>query len=101
MTAEDADEACARAVEMAPDIVLADFRLRNDCTGLAAIQAVRRALGRDVPAMIITGDTAPHRIAEASASGLRVLHKPLDGCALAQALLETLDEAREPQPGQG
>ena len=101
VTAEDADEACARAVEMAPDIVLADFRLRNDCTGLAAIQAVRRALGRDVPAMIITGDTAPHRIAEASASGLRVLHKPLDGCALAQALLETLDEAREPQPGQG
>ena len=91
LAATDAEAAVAHALTIAPDIVIADFRLRHDRTGLEAIRAVRRAIGRDVPALLITGDTAPKRIAEATASGLRVLHKPLDGHALAQALHETLE----------
>lgn len=92
--AADADEARAlvqqRLPGQAPDLVLADFRLRHGRTGMDAVQAVRQAAGRELPALIITGDTAPQRIAEAVATGLRVLHKPLDGDELVAAIQQAL-----------
>jgi two-component system, sensor histidine kinase len=92
--AADAGAAAAlvreRALERLPDLVLADFRLRHGSTGLQAVQAVRQAAGRELPALIITGDTAPQRIAEAVATGLRVLHKPLDGDELVAAIQQAL-----------
>lgn len=97
LTAACADEACRRARQQPPDIVLADFRLRDRQTGAAAVQAVRALLGRCVPALIITGETDAQNLAEADASGLRVLHKPLDGRVLARAVEEAL--AGQP-PGQ-
>ncbi|MBC7728024.1 MAG: response regulator, partial [Microbacteriaceae bacterium] len=69
-----------------PQVMLADQRLRQG-TGLAALAALRTELG-PVPAMLITGDTAPDTLAQLAASGHRVLHKPVDGTLLAQALRE-------------
>ena len=94
LTATDAADACAAAARQRPDLVLADWRLRDGKTGLDAVRAVRQLLGSEVPALIVTGDTAPHRIAEATASGLRVLHKPVDGQALLLALQQALDVPR-------
>lgn len=90
MTAPSEELACELAARQPPDIVLADYRLRHDRNGLEAVAAVRRRVGREIPAVIITGDTAPQRIAEVIASGLRVLHKPLDGNELAAAIEEVL-----------
>ena len=96
LTAADPAQACAAAAQCRPDVVLADLRLRDGHSGLDAVRALRRALGDELPALIVTGDTAPQRIAEATASGLRVLHKPLDGQVLAQALDEALAAAPAP-----
>lgn len=62
-----------------PDLVLADYRLRTHDTGVKAVQAVRQMLGKAVPAIILTGDTSPERLAEVLRSGLHVLHKPVSG----------------------
>lgn len=62
-----------------PDVILADYRLRNHDTGVRAVEAVRQALGAAVPAIILTGDTSPERITEVLRSGLNVLHKPVSG----------------------
>lgn len=97
LTAANTAQACDAAQQQTPDLILADFRLRDGHTGLDAVRAVRSLLGREVPALIVTGDTAPHRIAEAAASGLRVLHKPLDGQALALALQEVLHAPHGPR----
>ena len=103
-TACDIPQAAAKALKAPPpDVVLADFRLAGTVTGYDAVIAVREALGRAVPALIVTGDTAPSRIAEAHASGLRVLHKPIDGDELAAALREAVKRdfkgyARLPSP---
>ncbi|MBL8352178.1 MAG: hybrid sensor histidine kinase/response regulator [Burkholderiaceae bacterium] len=70
----------------APQLLLADHRLRQG-DGLAALAALRAELG-PLPAMLVTGDTAPATLAALAASGHRVLHKPLDGATLAQALRE-------------
>lgn len=69
-----------------PDVVLADFRLRGDDDGLRAIQAVRETCP-DVPALLISGDTAPDRLREAHRAGLDLLHKPLAGDQLRSAIL--------------
>jgi len=61
-----------------PQLVVSDFRLAADVTGIDVISAVLRTLDADVPAIIVTGDTSPQGISQASASGYQVLHKPLD-----------------------
>ena len=71
-----------------PDVVLTDYRLRGHRTGLQALARVRAAMGREVPAAIITGDTAVGRLQEASASGLHLLHKPVPATRLQAVLLE-------------
>jgi len=79
IAADSADEALAAIVdeELVPDLIVADYRLRDDRTGADAIRAVREEVNENVPAMIVTGDTSPARLREASASGFRLLNKPV------------------------
>ncbi|VAX14614.1 hypothetical protein MNBD_GAMMA24-964 [hydrothermal vent metagenome] len=60
-----------------PEVILADYRLRGGENGVDAIRRVCRETGKKIPALIITGDTAPERLREAKASGYTLLHKPL------------------------
>lgn len=86
--AESADEAIAalNSRDDTPSIIVADYRLRDNQTGLTAITAIRDALGREIPALLISGDTAPERLREVAASGLRLLHKPVLPVELRAAL---------------
>ncbi len=69
-----------------PDLLLADLRLRNGDDGIAAVQSLRSALP-DLPALLVSGDTAPERLRQAQAAGLTLLHKPV----AAEALLEAME----------
>ena len=81
----------------APDIALVDFRLRGGRTGLDVVRLLREA-GCHAPALIVTGDTAPQRVAEMRDAGLDVVFKPIDGHGLLRAIRGVLrrdgDEAR-------
>ncbi len=59
------------------DLILSDFRLRDKTTGIQAITAINLMLKKNIPAILITGDTAPERIREADSSGYPLLHKPV------------------------
>lgn len=48
----------------------------------------------DLPALIITGDTAPADLARLQATGLRVLHKPFSSEALFDAMREVVPGER-------
>lgn len=76
-TAESEDEALAMLAAFQPALVLADYRLRGHRTGQEALDAIRQQLGRHVPAIIITGDTAADRLRTAHAAGTLLLHKPV------------------------
>ncbi len=39
-----------------PDLLLTDFRLRGDRDGIAMVTALRQASGRDMPALLVTGE---------------------------------------------
>jgi signal transduction histidine kinase/CheY-like chemotaxis protein len=61
-----------------PDLIIADYRLRDSQTGVDAIRSVIEELGAKVPGILITGDTAPERLQEAAKSGFKLLHKPVN-----------------------
>jgi CheY-like chemotaxis protein/anti-sigma regulatory factor (Ser/Thr protein kinase) len=69
--------------------VVTDYRLPGTSTGLDALARIREVLGRDVPAIILTGDTSPARLREAQASGCRLLSKPADLADLKSAIEAT------------
>lgn len=60
-----------------PDAIVCDHRLRENLKGAEAIAMLRRHWKREIPAILITGDTAPERMREALDSGLPLLHKPV------------------------
>jgi CheY-like chemotaxis protein len=61
----------------APDVLICDYRLRNDETGIGVVEAVRHEFNADIPALLLTGETDPEQLRKISASGLAALHKPL------------------------
>ena len=78
----------------APDAIVTDYRLPAGTTGLDGIRAVHACLGRAIPATIVTGDTAPERLAEANRGGFRLLHKPVAPTDLRRAVAGMLRESR-------
>lgn len=73
-----------------PDLVLADYRLPDGATGLMAMDTVRRRLGRDVPGILLTGDTSSDRLREAASAQCALLHKPIQPHSLQAAVREAL-----------
>lgn len=69
-----------------PDLIICDYRLREQETGVQTIARLHQRFGRSIPAMLVTGDTAPDCIAEAQASGFALLHKPLSNSRLRAAI---------------
>jgi len=79
-----------RAAGRTPDIIIADYRLKDGQTGVSAIRAVQDEFGHDIPAILVTGDTGTDRLREAAASGLPILHKPVNGGQLRELLTRCL-----------
>ena len=90
--AETIEEALIMAKLRRPDVVISDYRLREQRTGIEAIAAMRALLGESLPALLITGDTAPERLREAQASGIPLLHKPVSPGKLYRKLIELQQE---------
>ena len=89
--AHTADELLdALASGNAPDILITDLRLGGATDGLALIAAVRSQPGRaELPAVLISGDTAPDSLARIQAAGVQMLHKPVRPARL-RALMHRL-----------
>lgn len=84
------EEALKEARARRPHIVISDYRLREQRTGAEAVAALRAELGAHLPALLITGDTAPERLREARASGVPLLHKPVSPSLLYRRLVNML-----------
>jgi signal transduction histidine kinase len=90
--------ALAQHAEM-PDLIISDYRLAAGKTGFAAVARLRGVLGADIPAFLISGDTAPERLREATASGFRLLHKPVPPHALRAMLSQLLRKVAAARQG--
>ena len=81
----DSDSKALKAVaeqDNLPDLIISDYHLANDRTGIETIEWLRGELSAQIPAFLISGDTDPATLYEAKAKGLHLLHKPVDPMAL-------------------
>jgi signal transduction histidine kinase/ActR/RegA family two-component response regulator len=94
----EVDGALAR-LGVAPDMVIADYRLPEGRTGLHAIAQVRARHPR-VAAAITTGDVSAAALLEMQAANLPILHKPLRPARLRALLGAALSARGAPRAAQ-
>lgn len=68
------------------DLIVTDYRLPGGETGRDAIERARALCGSELPAIIVTGDTAPERLREIGETGAQLLHKPVQPARLRAVL---------------
>jgi signal transduction histidine kinase len=78
--------------DAAPDLVIADYRL-GSARGTEVVEALRRRLGRALPALIVTGSRSAELREDLARRGLHHLEKPLAPGRLRAALVELLRRA--------
>ncbi|WP_271575389.1 MASE1 domain-containing protein [Bradyrhizobium sp. CCBAU 11361] len=81
-----------------PDLIISDYHLANGKTGIRAIEKLNAAFGSSIPAILISGDTAPEPAREVKDRGYILLHKPVDPMRLRAVVHELLmdhDDGRD------
>jgi CheY-like chemotaxis protein len=73
-----------------PALIIADYRLPGEATGANAVAFARSQISPTLPAIILTGDTAPERLREACANDTCLLHKPVQVSLLQQIVRKIL-----------
>jgi PAS domain S-box-containing protein len=76
-----------------PDVLLCDYNLRGSPDGMETINHLRAALGRNVPAIVMTGDIRSQTVAPISSQGVSVLIKPFLADELLKALRDQTSRA--------
>ena len=70
--------------------IIADHRLGPGLNGTRSAKEIAGMVGSPIPTLVVTGDTAPERIAEVHASGFDMMHKPVAAEKLRQKLSQML-----------
>ena len=96
-TAADGKQALALARgTIRPDIVVAGYSLPNGMTGLQVVAGVREALGRKIPAVILTGDISTDTMREITRGSCVQRNKPVRAEELTHLIQYLLVESRQP-----
>lgn len=90
LVAESAEEGLDLVNGKKVDLLIVDYRLREEKTGRDAITLLREKHDANLPAIIITGDTAADRLREAQASDALLLHKPVASTELQRTMSSLL-----------
>ena len=77
----------------APRLIISDYRLRDNASGIDAIERLRSEYNDEIPGMLITGDTAADRLKEAQESGFLLLHKPVPNHRLRASIAHLIESA--------
>ncbi|MEW6118756.1 MAG: ATP-binding protein [Pseudomonadota bacterium] len=100
VTAHSAAEAeqWLASLDRVPDVIVSDYRLPDD-DGLDVVARLREKFGRAIPAILVTGDTAPETLQRITQVGLPLLHKPLRPAKLRALLTHLIQQARAASVG--
>jgi two-component system CheB/CheR fusion protein len=79
-----------------PDIVVAGYQLGDDSTGLQIVAQVREALGREIPAIILTGHVSTEGVREIAKRNCVQRTKPADADELLHLIQSLLAEPKVP-----
>lgn len=76
-----------------PDIIISDYRLTSEETGLDGLSLIQNKIGKSIPSLLITGDTNPQILERINKQGLYILHKPVKAQHLKKVINILLKEA--------
>ncbi|MGV0820073.1 PAS-domain containing protein [Martelella sp. AMO21009] len=79
----------ARALDIVPDVIIADYHLDNGASGVDAVTILREHYQRHIPALLITADRTQEVRDLAEEEDIAVQHKPLKP-ALVRAFLNQI-----------
>jgi two-component system, sensor histidine kinase len=79
-----------QAEDRVPDLILSDYCLHDNETGIGAIQSLRSIFGEGIPALLVSGNLDIGKLREATAIEFEVLQKPLNAEQLNHALIKIL-----------
>ena len=83
-------DAVLKQMQTAPDLLITDFQLGASERGSDAIEMIRQRFGRQIPTIVLTGDTSAVPARVFSQGSVRLLNKPVDGHTLAAAVNDML-----------
>ena len=90
-TAESGDEALEKALNLQPDIIVSDYRLKGELSGLDIIRKLRE-LNPDISFIILSGVTESELIRDIRNTGyIELVKKPFRPGDLSAALKRTPD----------
>lgn len=93
LTAESAASAACMVERMVPDLLLLDYHLDGNTTGLE-VRTRLRAAGIEAPALVITADHGDEVVEAVYAAGCELLHKPVKPLALKSLMSRLLTAGR-------
>jgi CheY-like chemotaxis protein len=75
------------------DLIISDYQLGAEETGLDVINAVRTQRRNDIPAILISGDTSAELLQLANSAGHHLIHKPVKPAKLRSLVMFLLQES--------
>lgn len=66
-----------REIKHCPDLIISDYRLNGIETGLEGLHIIQKSLGKNIPSLLVTGDTSTELLKKINQHGFYVLHKPV------------------------
>ena len=94
MQAADRLEAERIVKQKLPDGMVVDYRLAKGDDGIEVIAHLNRTAGTNIPALLLTGDTAPDVLKKIKQSGIPLLHKPVASRTLIHQLSGILETTK-------
>ncbi len=91
-------EALKRVSASLPDLIVSDFHLRGGETGVGVVTSVRNCIGRAIPVVFVTGDTAKAALADSKIDNAVLLNKPVRADDLIAAVREGIAARRHNLP---
>lgn len=92
VTAEILDAATILKEHTDIKMIVSDYQLQEGYDGLQLIQQLRLLSGREIPAILITGNTSPDVLKMIASSGIALSYKPINPRVL-RSLAETVMKA--------
>lgn len=76
------------------DLIVSDYQLGMNETGLDVIAMVRARRGKSIPGVLISGDTSPELVRSAGAAGHHLLYKPVKPAKLRSLSIFLVNEVQ-------
>jgi CheY-like chemotaxis protein len=92
-------EALKRVSTSSPDLIVSDFHLRGGETGVGVVTSVRNSVGRTIPVVFVTGDTAKAALRDSKIDNAVLLNKPVRADDLIAAVRQGIAARRQSSIG--